>query len=79
MNSASTLKQTAGDTSYGSGRSGGGFEQYLGNMHVLEPWPANTCGRCGAVKQPAGIGLEPTFAEHIENIVDCRAGRFGEY
>ena len=28
------------------------------------------CGHCGAVNTPAGIGLEPTLAEHIANIVD---------
>ena len=28
------------------------------------------CGQCGAVNTPAGIGLEPTLAEHIANIVD---------
>ena len=33
-------------------------------------WPNNTCGHCGAVNTPAGIGLEPTLAEHIANIVD---------
>ena len=32
-------------------------------------WPNNTCGHCGAVNTPAGIGLEPTLAEHIANIV----------
>ena len=32
-------------------------------------WPNNTCGLCGAVQTPAGIGLEPTLAEHLANIV----------
>ena len=32
-------------------------------------WPNNTCGLCGAVQTPAGIGLEPTLAEHLDNIV----------
>ena len=33
-------------------------------------WPNNTCGHCGAVQESPGIGLEPTLAEHIANIVD---------
>ena len=32
-------------------------------------WPDNTCGLCGAVKTPAGIGLEPTLGEWVANIV----------
>ena len=40
------------------------------------PHPNGICGHCGAVQQPAGIGLEPTIAEHIENIVAvCREVR----
>ena len=35
----------------------------------LEPWPNNTCGHCGAVNTPAGIGLEPTLGEWVANIV----------
>ena len=31
--------------------------------------PNNTCGHCGATQSPEGIGLEPTLAEHLENIV----------
>lgn len=34
-----------------------------------EPYTGD-CGRCGAKKISAGIGLEPTFDEHIQNIVD---------
>ena len=36
---------------------------------ALEAWPNNTCGHCGAVQESAGIGTEPTLAEHIANIV----------
>ena len=31
--------------------------------------PTGTCGHCGAVNTPAGIGLEPTLGEWVENIV----------
>ena len=29
----------------------------------------STCGHCGAVNRPAGIGLEATLGEWVENIV----------
>ena len=50
-------------------------DDYFGLVELLSrtvSWPRSTfTGKdCGAVKQPAGIGLEPTLAEHIENIVD---------
>ena len=32
-------------------------------------WPNGTCGLCGAVQQAAGIGLESTLGEWVENIV----------
>ena len=32
-------------------------------------WPNNTCGHCGAIQQPAGMGLEPTLGEWVANIV----------
>ena len=32
-------------------------------------WPKGVCGLCGAVDTPAGIGLEPTIGEWVENIV----------
>ena len=34
-----------------------------------EPWPNGACGKCGATQQPAGIGLEPTLGEWLDNIV----------
>ena len=38
--------------------------------HLHEAWDGNTCGhKCGATQSPEGIGLEPTLAEHLENIV----------
>ena len=37
--------------------------------HAAEGWPNNTCGHCGAVNTPAGIGLEPTLGEWVQNIV----------
>ena len=37
--------------------------------HAQEPWPNSICGRCGATKQEKGIGLEPTFDEHVETLV----------
>ena len=37
--------------------------------HTEEPWPNGVCGLCGAVKESAGIGLEPTLGEWVENIV----------
>ena len=40
---------------------------YGGNAR--EPWPSGVCGLCGATQAPAGIGLEPTIAEHLENLV----------
>ena len=43
-----------------------GGQLYPHNDHS---WPNNTCGLCGAVQTPAGIGLEPTLAEHLANIV----------
>ena len=32
-------------------------------------WPNNTCGLCGARQQAAGIGLESTLDEWVQNIV----------
>ena len=32
-------------------------------------WPKGVCGLCEAVGTPAGIGLEPTLGEWVENIV----------
>ena len=37
--------------------------------HAQEPWPGGICGHCGAIQQPAGIGLEPTLGEWVQNIV----------
>ena len=37
--------------------------------HAEEPWSNNTCGLCGAVNTPDGIGLEPTLGEWVDNIV----------
>ena len=28
-----------------------------------------TCGLCGAIQQAAGIGLEPTLGEWVQNVV----------
>ena len=53
-------------TEHGPGVTGGTHHLQSGGSTL---WPKNTCGKCGAVKQPAGIGLEPTLAEHIDNIV----------
>ena len=39
------------------------------NDHAQEPWPNGVCGRCGATQAPAGIGLEATLAEHLDNLV----------
>ena len=39
------------------------------NNHSNEPWPGGLCGHCGAAKQVLGIGMEPTLAGWIENIV----------
>ena len=44
-----------------------GTAAYGGNAQ--EAWPNNTCGLCGAVNTPAGIGLEPTLGEWVANIV----------
>ena len=38
--------------------------------HQQDSWPGGVCGRCGAVHQQTGIGLEPTLAEHVGNIVE---------
>ena len=43
-----------------------GGQLYPHNDHN---WPNSTCGLCGAVQQAAGIGLEPTLGEWVENIV----------
>ena len=40
---------------------------YGGNAR--EPWPSGVCGLCGATQAPAGIGLEATLAEHLDNVV----------
>ena len=32
-------------------------------------WPNGICGHCGAIQQAAGIGLEPTLADWLANIV----------
>ena len=37
--------------------------------HTEEPWPGGVCDLCGAVQQTAGIGLEPTLGEWVQNIV----------
>ena len=37
--------------------------------HSEEPWPNGVCGHCGARQQGAGIGLEPTLSEWLDNIV----------
>ena len=42
---------------------------FTNNGHKNESWPNNTCGLCGAKNTPAGIGLEPTLGEWVENIV----------
>ena len=44
-----------------------GTAAYGGNAE--EPWPDGVCGHCGAVNTPAGIGLEATLGEWVENIV----------
>ena len=44
-----------------------GTAAYGGNAE--EPWPDGVCGLCGAVNTPAGIGLEPTLGEWVQNIV----------
>ena len=36
---------------------------------AIEPWPNGICGHCGATQQAAGIGLEPTLSEWLDNIV----------
>ena len=41
--------------------------KYLDNKTFA--WPNNTCGLCGAVSTPEGIGLEPTLGEWVANIV----------
>ena len=46
--------------------SGGG----LWRAANAEGWPNGTCGICGAVNTPAGIGLEPTLGEWVEHIVE---------
>ena len=41
------------------------------DVAIWNSWPSGTRAvHCGAVNTPAGIGLEPTLAEHIANIVD---------
>ena len=45
-----------------------GTAAYGGNAQ--EAWPNNTCGLCGAVNTPAGIGLEPTLGEWVQNVVE---------
>ena len=39
------------------------------SMGSKQGWPNNTCGHCGAVATPAGIGLESTLGEWVANIV----------
>ena len=39
------------------------------NNHAAEGWPGGICGHCGAVRDPAGIGLEPTLGEWVQSIV----------
>lgn len=41
--------------------------QYLNSVQFA--WPGGVCGHCGARQQVAGIGLEPTLSEWLENIV----------
>ena len=36
---------------------------------AMQGWKNGICGHCGAVQQPAGIGLEPTLGEWVESIV----------
>lgn len=48
-----------------------GVSQFANNAPSL--WPKGLCGKCGAKRIPAGIGLEPTLDEHIENIMDVFA------
>ena len=38
--------------------------------HQQEGWTSGRCGHCGAVQQTAGIGLEATLGEWVENIVE---------
>ena len=42
----------------------GGWRQNKGELP-----PVGVCGRCGAQQEEAGIGIEPTLAEHLEGIV----------
>ena len=37
--------------------------------HAVEGWPCGTCGKCGAHLTGSMIGLEPTFDEHLSNLV----------
>ena len=41
----------------------------VGGTSPEYPHSNGICGHCGAIQQPAGIGLEPTLAEHIASIV----------
>ena len=49
------------------------LKQYAGKRpdagNKREGWAHNTCGLCGAVNTPSGIGLEPTLGEWVQNIV----------
>ena len=35
----------------------------------MEGWPGGVCGKCGGRRTGVMIGLEPTFAEHLDNLV----------
>ena len=48
------------------GKYNGKWDNYDG---VNGPWPNNTCGHCGAVNTPAGIGQESYIGEHLDNLV----------
>ena len=48
------------------GRWEGKWDNYDGQF---EPWKDGICGHCGAIQQAAGIGLEPTLGEWVQNIV----------
>ena len=39
------------------------------NSHKGSQGYSGDCIKCGAIQSPEGIGLEPTLAEHLENIV----------
>jgi len=49
-------------------RDAGTGKAHSNTDHAQEAWPNNTCGRCGAVLTPEGIGLESSFSDWLENM-----------